>query len=301
MRPKDACQKQCHPEQGIVIPLYGPMPPDLPKRVATYAQANLFVVLVQNNLEPPELLPSALRETVAEEAHVRIIYNHNRGGVAGGFNRGIESALMEGLEWVTLLDQDSKLSAADFKRLLEPWHAYGDQRLLVGPIIWDSRREKLQEVHDLHQQDKYSKKRLLISSGTTFKGADWAALGPMEEWLIVDFVDHAWCFRAQERGFLLLQHPQVVLHQDFGHKHPHLFCHLMGMELYSPMRHFYSLRNLRWLIREPYVPLDLKVKEMLKMLLKPWFWLLFEPCRKENLKAIVQALKAPLPLLPVSR
>jgi hypothetical protein len=67
------------------------------------------------------------------------------------------------------------------------------------------------------------------------------------------------------------------------------------MQLYSPERHFYGLRNLRWLCLQPYIPLDLKIKELLKILAKPWLWLVFEPRRLENLKAIIAGLFCPLP------
>ncbi len=67
------------------------------------------------------------------------------------------------------------------------------------------------------------------------------------------------------------------------------------MRLYSPSRHFYGLRNLRWLCLQPYVPLDLKLKEVFKMLFKPYLWLLFEPRRRANLRAIFMALLARLP------
>ena len=284
------------PQQGIVIPLYGLCPSDLPERVITYTIANLLVVLVQNNTKAAASIPEDLEILLAKEPRVKIVYNHNRGGVAGGFNRGIKTAIREGVEWITLLDQDSQLSAQDFEQLLEPWRDITNQRLLIGPKIWDMRRKKLHGICHAEPQKRYLQTRLLISSGTTFKVSDWPLLGPMEEWLIVDFVDHAWCFRAQMNGFLLFHHPQVILHQAFGQKHPHPLCHLLGMELYSPMRHFYSLRNLRWLLREHYVPLDLKIKEVLKMSLKPWLWLLCEPDKAKNLQAITQALNTPLPL-----
>ena len=67
------------------------------------------------------------------------------------------------------------------------------------------------------------------------------------------------------------------------------------MQLYSPERHYFSLRNLRWLCLQPYVPLDIKLKESIKMTVKPWLWLLFEPNRKNNLIAVITALFAPLP------
>jgi rhamnosyltransferase len=291
-------QQQVFSRQAVVIPLYGDTPLDLPERVISYAKTGLLVVLVQNNPDASSTLPSVLEALLSDDPGVTIVLNRNRGGVAGGFNRGIETAISAGIEWITLLDQDSRLSAKDVEQLIEPWQSISRGRLLVGPMIWDGRRGKHHGRRHIHPQEGYVQTRLLISSGTTFKVSDWPLLGPMDEWLMVDFVDHLWGFRAQERGFLLLHHPQVILHQEFGQRHPHPLCHLLGMELYSPMRHFYSLRNLRWLMRVHYVPLDLKIKEVLKMMVKPWLWLLCEPRKAENLRAIIQGLRAPLEIPP---
>jgi rhamnosyltransferase len=164
----------------------------------------------------------------------------------------------------------------------------------VGPGIWDVQRRQ-RHGRWRRSADGLDSTRLLISSGTTFRSDDWPELGTMHEDLWIDFVDHAWCFRAQVRGFFLVQHPAVKLYQQFGSVHPYSLCRWLGMQFYSPERHYFALRNLRWLCRQPFVPLDLKSKEVLKMLLKPWLWLLFEPDRCANLKAIVRGLKAPLP------
>ena len=119
----------------------------------------------------------------------------------------------------------------------------------------------------------------------------------MDEWLVVDFVDHSWCFRAQVRqGFRLLQHPEVRLAQRFGRAHPNRVCRWLGMELYAPRRHYYQLRNLRWLLQQAEVPLDLRCKELIKMLLKPWLWLLCEPRRRDS--TCVQCLEVTWPLNP---
>lgn len=294
-------QQPAFPQQSVVIPLYGDYPPDLPERVINYADMGLHVVLVQNNPEIYSAAPPVLGGLLLDEPGVTVVFNHNCGGVAGGFNRGIEAAISKGVQLITLLDQDSRVSAMDLRRLIEPWKAFSGERILVGPMIWDGRRQRHHGRRRVQQKGGYIQTRLLISSGTTFQVSDWPILGPMDEWLVVDFVDHIWCFRAQERGFHLLQHPQVILHQEFGQKHPHPLCHLLGMEFYSPMRHFYSLRNLRWLMQAKYVPIDLKVKELLKMLLKPGLWLLCEPRKTENLMAIIKALKSPLPLVQSHR
>lgn len=272
------------------------MPDALPLRIAAFIREGLIVVFVLNNPDQealPEDLQIALSDSVL--SLVQVVVNRNQGGVAGGFNRGVERALAVGATWITLLDQDSDLSGSAIARLREPWQKGPLGRLLVGPCIWDVRRGRWHSRQSKTSMDPWTPTRLLISSGTTFRASDWINLGLMEEWLVVDFVDHAWSFRAQSRGFVLLQHHAVILQQQFGEPHPNFFCRLMGLELYPPRRHFYGLRNLRWLVRKQEVPIDLKFKEILKMLIKPWLWLLFERQRLANLKAIFCALRAPLP------
>jgi rhamnosyltransferase len=272
---------------AIVIPLFGSVPYDFELYLQNLKDLGLFVVLVDNNPEPVQYFP---RSTV----HYELVFNGNRGGIAGGLNRGIECALAADCLWITLLDQDSRISAEDMLLMPKAWDVFPSRQLVVGPIIWDEHR---QERHGRWRatDNGFDATRLLISSGTTFRSSDWPQLGSMHESLFIDFVDHAWCFRAQARGFQLLQHPLVKLRQYFGAEHPNSLCRWLGMQLYSPERHFYALRNLRWLCLQPYIPLDLKIKELLKMLVKPWLWLVFEPRRHENLKAIVSGLRCPLP------
>ena len=278
---------------AVVIPLYGEVPSDLEGWVQGLKQAGLYVVLVQNNPSDLKGFPAALQPS---QQDLHIVFNNNVGGVAGGFNRGVDVAIAKGADWITLLDQDSRLPPTDLLRLREPWQRLDQPALLVGPLIWDGRRNQPHAMASTDSLQGYLLTRLLISSGTTFRAVDWQRLGMMCEWLVVDFVDHSWCFRAQARqGFLLLQQPEVQLVQRFGRSHPNHLCRWLGMELYSPTRHYYQLRNLRWLLQQSEVPLDLRSKELIKMLVKPWLWLLCEPRRHENLGSILTALRAPLP------
>lgn len=284
----------------IVIPLYGKQPTHLYDRLKIYLGLRLCVILIQNNPRPTpgetEWMDTQLMTLLSDTSNIKCYWNDNKGGVAGGFNRGIEHAITMGAQWITLLDQDSQLSGDDLARLREPWGKITScRRIMVGPTIWDERRQK-RHGHNKHKYHQgYTLTRLLISSGTTFQAADWPLLGPMQEWLVVDFVDHAWCFDAAAKGFILLQHPRAILIQSFGELHPNWLCRKLGMELYSPRRHFYALRNLRWLIRQSHVPLDLKLKELIKMAFKPALWVLYEPAKLKNLQAIFNALRAPLP------
>lgn len=272
---------------AVVMPLFGDVLDDLEGYLHDLSNLGLIVVLVDNNPKP-----TITAFNLPERAE--LLFNGNSGGIAGGFNRGVQRALAIGSTFITLLDQDSRIEPLEIILLSSVLDAYPRQKLLVGPSIWDEHR---QERHGRWHAslDGFHVTRLLISSGTTFRGLDWSQLGCMHEGLFIDFVDHAWCFRAQARGFQLIQHPSVILKQRFGAEHPNVFCRRLGMQLYSPERHFYSLRNLRWLCFQSYVPFDLKIKELLKMLPKSFLWLAFEPRRLDNLKAIFAALCASLP------
>ena len=279
------------PKHAVVMPLFGPRPGCLLPRLECYLKSDFLLVIVENNLTDYDIHCDDLAPLRQCNDLVLWVNNYNRGGVAGGFNRGVEAACATRVQWITLLDQDSQLSPEDCRYLRDPWLRRPGQLLVVGPRIWDQRRQHWQDKFPVFDAWGDIKTRLLISSGTTFLAVDWLRMGPMLEWLFVDFVDHAWSFHLQDKGFYLLQHPQVRLSQSFGDPHPNWLCSHMGMQLYSPLRHYYSLRNLRWLLLQSNVPFDLKAKELLKMLVKPWMWLLFEPRRAHNFQAILDALR----------
>jgi len=278
---------------AVVVPLFGAPESDLDLFLDELRAHGFYVVLVDNN--PVDL------EGADRLAGDLYITNENRGGIAGGFNRGVEAAIKAGAQWVTLLDQDSRLSPLALHHLRDAWNQNPEAMLVVGPVIWDRARGavharagvpvRLAECSD----GLWLSTRLLISSGSTFATCHWEKLGGFCEDLFIDFVDHAWSFRAQARGFKLIQRADVYLEQLFGSPHPALLCRLMGMQLYGPIRHYYGLRNLRWLLGQSFIPFDLRVKEFVKMLFKPWMWLIFEPNRRANLSAIVRGLIDPLP------
>ena len=273
---------------AVVVPLFGEMPPDLPGYLMKLANFGLEPVIVDNRVD------SNLREGSSLLASWINLSNLNKGGIAGALNRGVEAALASGVHWITLLDQDSRIAPEAISRLLDPLRSCPSERLVVGPTIWDAQRKR---VHDKARggAKMVMSTRLLISSGITFHASQWHGLGPFHEGLFIDYVDHYWCFRAQQRGYQLLKHGGVMLCQYFGDPHPNIFCRWLGMQLYSPARHFYALRNLRWLVLRRCIPADLKIKELLKMMFKPWFWLLFEPDRGRNLIAILRGLTQAIP------
>jgi GT2 family glycosyltransferase len=155
----------------VVIPLYGDPPLDWRSWIASLLAEGFLVVLVENNVEAhADCLGSQIQPNqLPESSGLHLLHNNNKGGVAGGFNRGVEHAIGLGAHWVTLLDQDSRLESALLKRLLEPWR-HGATQLLVGPMILDGRYGQHYVGQPSASLRQFWRSRLLISSGTSFSG-----------------------------------------------------------------------------------------------------------------------------------
>lgn len=278
-------------KHAIVIPLFGEAPKNLLKKIRSFGDEGLIVVVVDNREEST----NANKNTgLAIHAFAKVVENRNSGLIAGGLNRGINYAIQLDADIITILDQDSELQGSQV-RVLGDSLTISDSSILVGPKVIDARR-KSSNIKEALSPYKLRPTRMLISSGTTFRSRDWPALGLLNEDMGIDYVDHHWCFRAGARGFRCFTNETVILKQTFGERHPNWLCHQLGMQLYSPERHYRAVRNLLWLVQQPSTPRILSIKEISKMVLKAPLWLLCEPQRARNIKAIKAALLHPLPV-----
>jgi rhamnosyltransferase len=262
---------------AVVVTLYGPTPPGLWQLLSSYSSSGLLVVAVNNNTTPRSA------QALAQGCWLD---NANRGGLAGGLNRGIEVALLAGCQTITLLDQDSALSQEAVLTLHRQLRDQPDQ--VLGPAVWDQDRQTWHTPPG-------SRPRLLITSGTSFTAATWQQVGHYLEWMEIDYIDHEWCSRARQLGLEMRVLPaaELKLSQQFGQRHPNGLAHRLGLQLYSPYRRAVALRNLRWLAQKAHVPLDIRLKEVVKMAVKPWLWLALEPHQGDTLRALLVGLQAP--------
>lgn len=264
---------------AVVVPLHGVVPAGLWPRLLDYRRAGCLTIVVNNNACPL----NATDPGTSPGPGLEVLENQNRGGLAGGLNRGVARAIARGCGVITLLDQDSTLPVEGLLELQRLARSAPDR--VVGPAIWDGERRRWHA--------SAGRTRLLITSGTTVTAAAWTSVGPYREWMEIDYLDHEWCGRARAAGMILEVRGEAQLVQTFGRRHPSPLGHRIGLQLYSPYRRAIALRNLRWLLRQRYVPLDIRLKEALKMSIKPWCWLLLEPDRRVTVRALWLGLMTP--------
>jgi rhamnosyltransferase len=200
-------------------------------------------------------------------------------GVAAAQNRGIAQARAQGAEFVLLSDQDSEPAPDMVALLLEAARARAAAGIAVagvGPRYVDARQDNpppFLRIRGLavERQPCASPRAVvetdyLISSGCLIPLASLRAIGPMREDLFIDYVDIEWGLRARAAGFrsfgvcaARMQHalgeaPLVLL----GRRIP----------LHSPLRHYYHFRNAVRLYCESGPPLNWKLADGWRLLLK---------------------------------
>ena len=259
---------------ALVVPLYGELQTECLDRFKFWLKQKFWVVVVNNN--PVDWPLEGVSASI-------VVGHHNQEGLAGGFNSGVNQAIADGAEFITLLDQDSIISSESLLLLSKRCNP----NLIVGPRIFDVDRGS--EHTRAHQRI-----RMLISSGTTFHSDTWKRVGPFQGWMEIDYIDHEWSSRARRCGIDLAVDEKARLVQTFGSRHPNRLAHHLGLQLYSPYRRAVSIRNLRWLLCQEFIPWDVRLKEFIKMLLKPFIWLILEPSRRRCLAVIWIGLTARL-------
>jgi GT2 family glycosyltransferase len=210
-----------------------------------------FAIAVDNDSPPSEIL--AIR---AAFPTMLTIANPVNEGYAGGNNRGIELALQEGADWVLLLNNDTVVSDAIFKRLRE---AIASTKFSILGVV-------INEFHDRNQVQTegvrfnpkgfpsffqsislpitntdpptVSEVDIVNGCAVMISRSVFEAIGLIDERFFLICEESDFCLRAQAAGFKL----GVVHETHVWHKHSVTFA-----KAGKPLQRYYGTRNL-WLL-----------------------------------------------------
>ena len=98
---------------GLIFVLYQPTE-DFLGNLAKARAACPNVVTVDNSPEADVRLHEYLREQ-----GMQVIFNRNKGGLAGAYNKGAEVLLARQCDLIFLLDQDSEIDASFFAAMMD--------------------------------------------------------------------------------------------------------------------------------------------------------------------------------------
>lgn len=246
-------------------------------------------VLVLN--EAPEDLPARLEARGVDVDRLSFMpMGYNR-GVATAQNAGIASARKAGATHVLLLDQDSVPAPDMVVKLLEAITRYPDAAA-AGPRYMDSRQENpppFIRVQGLRltrctcvTEGSIVPVDYLISSGCLISLSVLDKVGDMRDDLFIDYVDIEWGLRARRHGLQSYGVCAAKMQHSLG-DHPLEFFS-RKIPLHSPLRHYFHFRNAILLHREAWIPLNWKLVDKWRLLLKYGFYTLFAKPRLEHFR-----------------
>ena len=208
----------------------------------------------------------------AEAQGMKYVSMGMNAGIGYAQNRAFEHAIQADYKNVLLLDDDSRISSDGLATLLE----LNDQLVASGakiaavsaqPVMCDS------DIPPHRDQRHVVGIRDLMSSGSLISVSALHSVGGMDEALFVDYVDYDWGWRAQAEGFSLFVAPGVHLEHALGEGSSRIVG--LSVKLKAPIRHYYQTRNCLLLLSRGYVPLDWKVKELIRLVGKCVIFSLF--------------------------
>lgn len=254
-----------------------------------------------NSLDCPEIVA-----VLGNAPHIEVVELHENGGIACGFNVGIELARSRGAGFVLLLDHDSIPAADMVSKLVAGYiRAIGESGATsvaaVGPQIIDSRDAhefpfirlgwlRNQHIRCVDGQESLVACDLLISSGTLIPIDAFDKIGRFDESLFIDNVDLEWCCRARRGQFSLFGVCEAELDHRLGDQRRVVLSQLF-IVVHSPLRMYYQTRNRILLYRRGYVPLKWKLKDMLRMAARFVAVILFVAPRLDYLRMTVLAIR----------
>jgi rhamnosyltransferase len=177
-----------------------------------------------------------------------LIENQENLGIAAALNQGVRWALEGGYKWVSLFDQDSKVTAGYIDAMLDASRDRSNEAAILVPQYVDSRRGHI--IPPSYTGD--GNLALTMTSGSFIKKSVFTQHGWFAEELFIGGVDYEYSLRLRSRGEVLKEcRDAVLLHAPSTPRPFTVFgTTLFYTSNYGPLRRYYSERNRVWLLRK---------------------------------------------------
>lgn len=295
-----------------IIVTWQPELPALQTLFESLLQQHCPIIVIDNgshNINGLQALINTLASAYPDMASPVLVSWHTNQGLASAMNEGLHQAQKVAYPFVLLFDQDSQISADFVAAMLAQWSQLPttDKRgnpcpaAAVGPRLQDpvtGRRTPFRCFRWRHRSDSlvdgYSglyETDFLISSGTLISTSALQVIGAMKDAYFIDNIDLEWCFRAKAQGYALYGTDSAVLFHRIGEDSHNPLVKSGIMVQHSPLRSYYSTRNRMHLWRQPYAPLDWKIRDRVRFVLKSLWSVMFTANRKEYRAQIRRGIK----------
>jgi rhamnosyltransferase len=197
------------------------------------------LLVVDNGSSSETLAPF---RALAKEGVITLIENRANLGIAAALNVGVRWAKSYGFEYVALFDQDSTVTEEFIAAMLAEYTAHPRREWVA--LVTPTQLDRNTGLVRWHACAKDGGPLVAITSGSLMPMSIFDRCGWFEEQLIIDGVDHEYCFRARSQGYTLAECRNALLIVAVGSIRSHQILGLTIMaKHYSAKRRYYITRN----------------------------------------------------------
>jgi rhamnosyltransferase len=164
-------------------------------------------------------------------------------GVAKRLNQACTLAINEGFEYLLTMDQDSYFDGSSIRRYFQCIENF-DKKEQVSMFGVNYENQTQKESCD------FINVKSLITSGSVINLNSYKQIGEFDENLFIDFVDTEYCFNSVQKGYAIIQFPNIFMHHEIGTVSQQRSLKNLkksSRSIHSASRLYYMTRNLLYL------------------------------------------------------
>jgi rhamnosyltransferase len=171
------------------------------------------------------------------------IHDRKNEGIAKRLNQACTLAINEGFEYLLTMDQDSYFDESSIGLYLQCIENF-DKKKQVSMFGVNYENQTQKESCD------FVNVKSLITSGSIINLNSYEQIGEFDENLFIDLVDTEYCFNSIQKGYAIIQFPNIFMHHQIGTVSQQRSLKNLKTSLrsiHSVSRLYYMTRNLFYL------------------------------------------------------
>ncbi|MDP1676915.1 MAG: glycosyltransferase family 2 protein [Bacteroidota bacterium] len=264
---------------GVVV-LYNP-DESVGRNISNYCNQLDCLYVVDNSEKPNGFIP----EKFIGHTKIKYFQFGENLGIAKALNIAVHNAINDGYSFLLTMDQDSTLSNNTIGEYRKHVVRYNNDE--IG-ILTLRQRVKNFLVHRLDNSTEIV--QTAFTSGSLMNLEAFAKVGPFEEKLFIDYVDHEYCLRLRKMNYKIVRLNSVYCDHQLGNLETRkIFGFIIPITHHSPLRHYYRTRNRIYVASLYYRKFPFWVaSDIIRFFYETLIVILFEPQKKIKIIMILK-------------
>lgn len=224
------------------------------------------------------------------DSNVRYIKLNGNQGIAVALNIGFKQAIVDGIDWVLTMDQDSIIPKDMISKYMEFIESQDSINIgILAPQINVYRGE------NRNISDRITSETICYTSGSFTSVKAWEKVGGFKEYLFIDFVDFEFCMALITHDYKILKLHSVIMDHELGETKEYRLWgkHLFYVTNHNYIRRYYMTRNMR-LVKKIYGKIFPEISEFKEGWRFVWIIckiLLFEKDKIRKFRSIYEGIR----------